>query len=83
MYCKNVNNNIKAAPMFELIAYAVFQLFSITGAPAQNATLDGGSGGGGTGIVASKGGSGGWGTGIVANKGGSGGWGTGVVAPNN
>ncbi|OGX82268.1 hypothetical protein BEN49_14145 [Hymenobacter coccineus] len=60
-------NNIKAAPMFELIAYALFQLFSITGAPAQGAnSLDGGSGGWSGGIVASKGGSGGWSGGIVA-----------------
>ena len=67
--------------MFELITFALFQLFSITGAPDQNAaSLDGGSGGWGTGIVTNKGGSGGWGTGIVANKGGSGGWGTGIVA---
>ena len=56
--------------MFELIAFALLQLFSITGTPAQGTTsFDGGSGG--------------WGSGVVASKGGSGGWGSGIVAPTN
>ncbi|AMJ66948.1 hypothetical protein [Hymenobacter sp. PAMC 26628] len=68
--------------MFELIAYALFQIFSITGTPAQDATSSaGGSSGWGGGIVA-NGGSSGWGGGIVAN-GGSSGWGGGIVAPTN
>jgi|GEM_PF-6093141 len=67
--------------MFEFVAFTLLQLFSITGAQTQSATsFDGGSGGWGSGIVASKGGSGGWGSGIVASKGGSGGWGSGIVA---
>ena len=54
--------------MFEFVAFTLLQLFSITGAQTQSATsFDGGSGGWGSGIVASKGGSGGWGSGIVAN----------------
>ena len=53
--------------MSELIAYALFQFFSITGTPAQAATsLDGGSSGWGNGIIAAKGGSSGWGNGIIA-----------------
>ncbi|MGI4884203.1 MAG: hypothetical protein ACRYFR_04515 [Janthinobacterium lividum] len=68
--------------MFELIAYALFQLFSITGSPAQGATsFDGGSGGWSGGIV-TNGGSGGWSGGIVTN-GGSGGWSGGITAPTS
>ncbi len=68
--------------MFELIAYTLFQIFTITGTPAQGATsLDGGSGGWSGGIVATNGGSGGWSGGIVATNGGSGGWSGGIVAP--
>ena len=55
--------------MFQLVAYALFQLFSITGTPVQDATsFAGGSGGWSGGIVANKGGSGGWSGGIVANQ---------------
>ncbi|MFD1469982.1 hypothetical protein ACFQ48_17265 [Hymenobacter caeli] len=70
--------------MFEIIAFALFQIFSITSNPS--VTNNGGSGGWGNDITgpaktnAVQGGSGGWGNDITAHsttaaQGGSGGWG--------
>ncbi len=67
--------------MFELIALALFQIYSLTGNPT--VTTNGGSGGWGNDVTAptvkTNGGSGGWGNDVTAptvtTYGGSGGWG--------
>ena len=75
--------------MFELIAYALFQIFSITGTvdathPAHNMGVrtNGGSSGWGNDITAkTNGGSSGWGNDITAKtNGGSSGWGNDITA---